>query len=110
MIYHTGLTIEKWGSYTFLVRMANIGSEVFRAISWKEKQNSEYADLAFQRSLELFDATKSTTLTPSQLKELCRLREIWADYYAGENIYGSDNNFFNNYFNFITVRSRVESS
>lgn len=106
MIYHTGLTIEKWESFTFLTRLANIGSEVFRAINWKEKLKQDYADLAFNRSLELFDATKKTSVTPSQMKELCRLREIWADYFAGDNQYKSNDKFFNNYFNFITVRAK----
>jgi hypothetical protein len=107
MIYHTGLTIEKWGSFPFLTRLANIGSEVYRAISWREKQRSDYAELAFNRSLELFDATKSTTLNAAQLKEICRLRELWADYFAGDNKFASDKKFFNDYFNFITVRSKA---
>lgn len=106
MIYHPNLTIEKWASYPFLTRLANIGSEVYRAINWKEKQRDDYANLAFNRSLELFDATKDTPLTYSQIKELCRLHEIWVDFYAGNNRYKSDKKFFSNYFNFITVRSK----
>ena len=48
----------KWQKKSFLEQMANIGSEVYRAINWKNKGNGEYAQLAFERSLELFDLSK----------------------------------------------------
>ena len=102
---HTRLTIKSWGAMPFLKRVANIGSEVHRAIKWKEKSNNEYADLAFNRALELFDFTLQTKLTYSQLRELCRLREAWVDYYKYDNIYKTDAKFWENYFNYITVRA-----
>jgi hypothetical protein len=102
---HTGLTAESWGKMPFLKRLANIGSEVIRAIKWKEKKNPEYADLAFIRALELFDLTYQTNTTESQQKELCRLREAWVDYYKYDNTFKTDSKFWNNYFNYITVRA-----
>ena len=104
-IQHTGLTIEVWGKMPFLKRLGNIGSEVFRAIKWKNKGNVEYGDLAFERALELFDLTYQTELSESQLKELCRLREFWVDYYKYDNVYKTDVKFWENYFNYITVRA-----
>jgi hypothetical protein len=110
MIQHTGLTIQKWNNTPFLKRVANIGSEVYRAMSWKNKSNKEYADMAFIRALELFDITLQTELTIPQLKELCRLRELWVDYYKFDNIYKSDQKFFENYFNYITIRALLKNN
>jgi hypothetical protein len=102
---HTGLTVESWGAMPFLKRLSNIGSEVQRAIKWKDKSNLAYGDLAFIRALELFDLTYKTELTNSQLNELCRLREAWIDFYKYQNEYKTDSKFWQNYFDFITVRS-----
>lgn len=107
MKYHTGLTIERWEKLPFLDRVANVGSEVYRAISSRDKGAFEDSSLAFLRSLELFDITISRNLTGSQLNEICRLREIWKDYFVGDNYYKSDKSFFEKYFNYITVRARA---
>ena len=105
MTQHTDLTLEKWESMPFLKRVANIGSEVGRAINWKKKANQGYADLAFIRALELFDITLQTKITYPQIKELCRLREAWVDYFMYDNIYKTDEKFWEGYFNYITVRA-----
>ena len=86
-----------WNKRPFLEQMANIGSEVYRAISWKEK-NIEYSNMAFIRSLELFDLTKESELSYPQDRELTRMREMWVDYFMYDNQYNSTKEFFNNYF------------
>ncbi|MBU4293852.1 MAG: hypothetical protein KJ770_07365, partial [Actinobacteria bacterium] len=48
---------ERWRNLSFFEQMANIGSEVERALSWQAKGNREYCLLAFERSLELLDFT-----------------------------------------------------
>ena len=95
-----------WNKRSFLEQMANIGSEVYRAINWKKKGNEEYAQLAFLRSLELFDLTKQSKLTFSQYKELTSMRELWVDYFKYDNQYNSTESFFNNYFKYITIACR----
>ena len=42
-----------WQKKPFLEQLANIGSDVYRAINWKQRGNEEYAEEAFVRSLEL---------------------------------------------------------
>lgn len=95
-----------WHKRSFLEQMANIGSEVYRATNWREKGNKQYAQMAFTRSLELFDLTKKSKLTPPQLKELCRAREIWVDFFAYDNIYKSSTEYLNKYFAELTVAAR----
>lgn len=84
--------------------MRNIqGSEVHRCISWKNKNNPEYAQLAFKRSLELFDLTKGSKLTAPQYKELLRTREMWVDFFSYDNAYNSTGESINKYFTELTV-------
>lgn len=101
-IQHKKQAQGSWKEKSFLEQMANIGSEVYRAISWKEK-NKEYGDMAFLRSLELFDLSKDSKLTSSQYRELTRMREIWVDYYKYDNQYLSTAQSINNYFMYLTI-------
>lgn len=95
---HKDLENSRWNNFSFYQQMANIGSEVERAINWKKKGNQQYSRLAFERMLELFDMTISDQKNKNRLKELCRLREILVDYLWGENIYQSKEKPTKNYF------------
>ncbi len=93
----------EWQKKTFFEQMANIGSEVYRAINWRNKGNEEYAQLAFERSLELFDLTKESELTYPKFKELLRMRELWVDYFKYDNEYNSTQEGINKYFMYTTI-------
>ncbi|MBU0625586.1 hypothetical protein KKF05_04550 [Patescibacteria group bacterium] len=54
---HEKLARGKWYTLTLAEQMGNIGSEVGRAGSWRERGQQEYFDKAFERALELFDLT-----------------------------------------------------
>jgi hypothetical protein len=83
-IYHNDLTLERWQKFSFFEQMANIGSEVFRAMSWRQK-NREYSRLALERALELLDLTlEAVAASGSRLRELTRLREALVDYFILE--------------------------
>lgn len=57
-------------------QLANIGSEFERAWSWRAKGNSQYAENATDRMLELLDLTiTDPRWQGARLKELTRLRE-----------------------------------
>lgn len=102
-IQHKKLSKGLWKSKPFLEQMANIGSEVNRAIKWRNKDNEEYAELAFVRSLELFDLSKESKLTYPKYKELLRMREIWVDYFKYDNVYNSNEKDINKYFMYTTI-------
>jgi len=92
-----------WQGKPYLEQMANIGSEVYRAINWKKKNNQEYAQMAFVRSLELFDLTKESKLEASQYRELTRMREMWVDFFNYDNQYNSTEDSINKYFTYLTI-------
>jgi len=133
---HKNLAAGRWEQLSFLEQMANIGSEVERALNWKTKKNNAYCVLAVERALELLDLTteginpfdkprtkaqgllrvdtESGNCCPrpkgrgleaaerikisSHLKELFRLREAIADYFLGENLFGSSDVLWRKYF------------
>lgn len=103
-IQHKTEAAGAWSERSFLEQMSNIGSEIYRALNWKDRDNIEYSNQASLRALELFDLSKDSKHTHPQLRELCRMRELWLDYYLGDNSYSLDHDFFNNYFNQLTIR------
>jgi hypothetical protein len=96
-VYHKELQ-KRWHNLSLIEQLANVGSEVERALTWNEKSNIEYSALAFERALELLDYTTEGIKDFYRLKELKRLRELLVDYFAGQNIYKSSAGVFRNYF------------
>jgi len=94
---HQGLTQEKWQRLSFLAQMGNVGSEVGRTINWRTK-NQEQSQAAFDRGLELLDLTLTDPKNRNRLKELCRVREALADYFYGDNEFGSTDKSWEQYF------------
>src|SRR5271170_7813230 len=96
-LLHQELTSEKWHKVSFFEQMANIGAEMGRAINWKEKDIKK-SESSFERGLELLDLTIRDTKNKKGLKELCRLREMLADYFCFENTYSSTAKNWEDYF------------
>lgn len=94
---HKQLAEGRWKNIPFFAQMANIGSEVARALKWKDKANAEYSRLALERALELLDLTKEDQKNRKRLKELCRLKEILVDAFD-KNIYKSSAKLWEHYF------------
>lgn len=105
-LQHTKCAQGRWIKKTFTEQMAQIGSEVYRAIKWKSHSNDVYGKAAFDRSLELFDLSKNSKLSPSQFRELTRMRELWVDYFQEKNEYNSTSEWINGYFTQMAVAVR----
>jgi len=97
-LQHKNLAAGRWQKLSLLEQMANIGSEVERSIKWKNKNSPDYARNAFERALELFDLTIEDEKNIFRLKEVLRARELFADFFAGDNIYGSTDIEWHKYF------------
>ena len=94
---HKELAMGRWAALSFFEQMANVGSEVERAIKWRGK-NQAYSQAAFERALELLDLTVDDGKNQRRLKELLRTREVLVDYFKYDNIYGSTDKKWQNYF------------
>jgi hypothetical protein len=97
-IQHKSLASGRWKKFSLAEQMANIGSEVERAISWKKKKNKQYRRLAFFRAMELIDLTIADLKNRRRLKEIIRIREFLADFFLGENHYHFSDAFWQKYF------------
>lgn len=97
-IQHKQMAGGRWFELSFFEQMANIGSEVERTISWKEKNDLDYSRLAFERALELLDLTIADKRNTKRLRELLRVREALADYFEFNNEYKSNDKLWQNYF------------
>lgn len=87
---HKTLASGRWKEFSFAKQMANIDSEVSRAVKWKYKGNKEYMENAVERCLELIDHTVlsrqehmkiSEERKSCALTELMRVREVICDYF-----------------------------
>lgn len=81
-----------------MTQLANVGSEVERALNWRSKNNDDYSRMALDRALELLGLTIEDPRHISRLKELTRLREVLLDYFLGGNEFGSTDASWRNYF------------
>ncbi|MFH0864123.1 MAG: hypothetical protein V1858_03480 [Candidatus Gottesmanbacteria bacterium] len=84
---HHNLASGHWRDFSLIEQLANIGSEVERSIKWRSKGDNETSKNAFIRALELFDLTIGDPKNKNRLKEVCRARELFCDFFIGTNQY-----------------------
>lgn len=95
---HKDLASGRWNSLSLPEQMANIGSEVERALNWQARNNIAYSQKAFERALELLGLAIDSASGYARLKELTRAREAIVDYFAGSNQFGSTQASWRKYF------------
>lgn len=106
MSFHEMLAAGRWQTFSLLEQLGNIGSEVNRALSWREKQDAEKSFTAMARGLELFDLTLDDPRWKNRRKELARAREVICDYFVGTNDYRSSPENLRSYFDAFAARMR----
>ena len=97
-VQHREMESGRWHALSLVEQMANIGSEVERALKWTSKNRPEYCQKAFERALELFDLSLESRKTLTQLREVARAREIVVDFFFGGNSYETSERFLQTYF------------
>ncbi|MBF0477981.1 MAG: hypothetical protein HQL26_00720 [Candidatus Omnitrophica bacterium] len=108
-LQHKDLAAGRWSHLSFCEQMANVGSEVERALIWRAKKNADYSQKAFDRALELIDLTLVYLKIFSRLKEIARVREALVDYFYGDNQFESTESSWRNYFMPFTYAARKNS-
>jgi len=103
---HKELAAGRWAEMSFCEQMANVGSEIERAINWKEKNNAQYSQKALERALELLELTINTAPKKSYLKELTRTREVILDFFMGKNTYNINVLSLKKFFYYFGVNAR----
>lgn len=98
---------EKWFQLSLSEQMANIGSEVVRAIRWQNKGEKLHQEKALERALELFDLTLSDKRWKNRAKEISRMREVVCDFFYCDNKYHSNLSSLDNYFLHFAISARI---
>ncbi|HVC09258.1 MAG TPA: hypothetical protein VNH15_04890 [Elusimicrobiota bacterium] len=95
----------RWGAMSLAAQLGNVGSEVSRALKWRDK-NQKLFDGAVIRALELMDFTIQDSRWRHRLKELTRARELLCDAWLGGKEYSSDFEGLNRYFFHFALAAR----
>jgi hypothetical protein len=103
---HQDLASGRWQRMSLCEQMANIGSEVSRALNWKKKNQDEMSKKASARALELLDLSISSVRPYSRLHELTRLRETLVDYFYETNQHASTEALWRKYFDHFNFAVR----
>lgn len=104
-VFHTEL-VDRWKDLSIFEQMANIGAEVGRTIKWHNKGKYEKSTSAMYRALELIDFSVCDPKNESSLKEILRVREVFLDFVAGDNVYKSTEEAWSKYFYYFTIAAR----
>ncbi|MBX9830454.1 hypothetical protein K2X40_00710 [Candidatus Babeliales bacterium] len=99
LVHHKDLKPERWYRFTLMEQLGNIGSDVIRAIDWKNKGRLEDSRFAIERALELIDLTVSDPKNRKRLREVLRTREALVDYFFCDNEYSTSDKIWEDYFN-----------
>lgn len=97
---HTGLTPERWFTFSVFEQLANIGTDIARAIQGKKNHDTIYSEKAFEQAMELLDLTIADPKNKrGSLRELVRIREALKDYFLADNKeFQTNEEFWQNYF------------
>jgi hypothetical protein len=97
-VQHKDLSLERWSQLSLCEQMANIGSEVCRALNWRKKGNEDLSRRASARALELIDFSLDSARSFPRAREFARLRESVVDYFYGSNQFCSSEKLWRRYF------------
>jgi hypothetical protein len=104
---HSELAAGRWRTFTLVEQLANVGSEVERALNWAAKDQVDYSARALERGLELLELTIADPRHRHRLRELTRMREALLDYFWGENEFRSDERAWRRYFRAFGVAAAI---
>ena len=84
IVFHKGMTLEKWATLPASKQVLNIASELGRAESMAHSGLGEALKASLERVLELVDLTVEVNLkNHGFVREMLRFRELVAGIYVG---------------------------
>lgn len=96
---HASLAAGRWQTLSLVEQMANIGSEVDRALRAVVLGRVERRDRALDRALELFDLTAADDRWRGpRRREVLRARESFCEVVLGDRVGQADLNSLSKYF------------
>ena len=104
---HADLAAGRWHQMPLVTQLANVGSEVDRAIRAHARGNTERWTGAFARALELFDLTATDERWRGhRRREILRARELFCGLFYAAPPPSGDAEFLQKYFLEFAVAAR----
>ncbi|MBI2624515.1 hypothetical protein HYW67_03390 [Candidatus Parcubacteria bacterium] len=103
---HQTFASGRWYQLSLLEQLGNIGSEVSRALRWKERDTRLFFG-AIERALELFDLTLDDSRWKGRRREIARAREVFLDAVSGGKEYKSSLEDLVRYFDQFAYAARL---
>lgn len=109
---HRSLADGRWSTLSLVEQLANIGSEVERAIRAREDNRDLRLRHAIDRALELFDLTASDRRwAGARCREILRAREefcrlFWGDTDPADEGWAADASTLRKYFLYFAIAAR----
>jgi hypothetical protein len=96
-----------WCQMTICEQLGNVGSEVGRAVKWRDKNNIMLMKQSLGRAFDLLDLTIADPRWQNhRQKELKIVREVLADMIFGDKKYGAHPESLEKYFYHFAVAAR----
>jgi hypothetical protein len=96
---HADLAAGRWQSFTLVEQLANVGSEVERALRARERGLTQRFDRAVDRALELFDLTAiDARWSGPRRREILRAREYFCRVCFGGDVEADADAYLSRYF------------
>ena len=92
------LTIKKWYEMPVSMQISNIGSEVNRAIRWKNNDNQQRMKMFCEKAIEFLELSISDPKNKHRINEFEFCIEELKDYFFGDNIYETTDEMLNKYY------------
>ena len=101
---------ERWNTLSLVQQLGNVSSEVGRAINAQRAGKTKRAEGAFDRALDLLDATIDGLVAQGspRLKEVLRAREAFVALFY-DDAFESDADAVERYFNWFALAARAET-
>ncbi len=103
--FHASLAAGRWSTFSLAEQLANIGSEVHRAI--KARGDEKRYDNAVCRAFELFYLTLGDKRWKGRLREIARVKELFCDALLGGTEYGTTLEDLDKYFFQFSMAARL---
>ncbi len=101
---HQSLAEGRWFTLSLAEQLANIGSEVHRAM--RARGNEKRFKAAIIRGFELFTLTLKDERWYKRRNELTRVKELFCDAIFGGSEYGTSFEDLDKYFNYFALAVR----
>lgn len=101
----------RWHKFNILEQMGNIGSEIYRAVSWQKRNSPEQSRQALDTALELFDLTLADPrwiIINGRIKEITRAREVVCEFFLGQNQHNETGDKLMKYFDEFALAARKD--